>query len=275
MLNVMALNTANYHDHPGWSERLPMIVQAIIANNADVIGLSEIRYDPGNAFNDTCQQFWAGYGLNLPNCGQMDMGQQIMTLLQEQAPAAYGNATIMTNIGVVYSDGQREGLSIISRFPMVGGYVTHSQSPGSKDSANKRITQWAVITTANGNPFYLFNTHFSLDANDRLLDVQEALNLIGSALGASCCLVGDMNATPDDSALALLGPAGLADEWAAIGTGPGFTYPSDAPTKRIDYIWSSPALAPAIQSIQLVGTQPAQDGTFLSDHFGVVATFNW
>ena len=275
MLNVMALNTANYDDHPGWSERLPMIVEAIIDNNPDVIGLSEIRYTASNPFNNICQQFWAGYGLTLPACGTMDMGQQILTLLQALAPDAYGTATIMTDKAAIYGPTQWEGLSIISRFPMVGGYVTHSQSENSTDGINKRITQWSVITTANNTQFYLFNTHFSLDSDDRALDAQEALNLMGGALGASCCLVGDMNATPDDAALALLSSAGLVDTWSTIGAGPGLTFPSTGPIKRIDYCWSSPSFAPAVQSVQLVGTTPGPDGTFLSDHFGVFASFNW
>ncbi len=52
-------------------------------------------------------------------------------------------------------------------------------------------------------------------------------------------LMGDMNATPDAPEMRLLRDAGLIDSFAEAGTGDGFTYASNRPYQRIDYIYHS------------------------------------
>jgi endonuclease/exonuclease/phosphatase family metal-dependent hydrolase len=282
MITVVGLNAANYDDHdspgdePGpWVERLPAIANAIVAGNPDVIGLCEIRFNANNPFNSDCGRFWGQYGVNAPNCGLMDMGAQILLLLQTLAPEAYGPATIMTSLGPPYPNGAIEGLSIITRWPVrASGDITHGKTPGSSDAGNTRLTQWAVINTPADGPLGFFNTHLSLDANDRVLQVQEILQLIAAKAPPSYCLVGDMNAEPTDPAMQALAAAGLTDTWPQLqGTSPGFTFQSWALTKRIDYCWTSPALAPAAQSMTLFG-QPASPGaTCPSDHLGTLTTF--
>ena len=43
---VITFNIANYNDHPFWSERLGLIVDAIRDAHADVVVLQEVRMDP-------------------------------------------------------------------------------------------------------------------------------------------------------------------------------------------------------------------------------------
>jgi len=98
-------------------------------------------------------------------------------------------------------------------------------------------------------------------------------------------LVGDMNFRPEDALeTATLDPQ-LVDTWPALrGDAPGYTVDTDInvmryqvksiPThKRIDRIFArAPHWRP--RSIELVGTTPIDaEGTFISDHFGLEATF--
>ena len=72
---------------------------------------------------------------------------------------------------------------------------------------------------------------------------------------------GDLNALPDDPAPSSL--AGLASDcWEAVGTVDGATFPSHAPTARIDYLFAGRAFRP-LRAWTAGGTA--------SDHLMVVA----
>jgi len=72
-------------------------------------------------------------------------------------------------------------------------------------------------------------------------DLARVLDAIGSQKAAGTPLVvgGDFNATPDHPGIARLNAVGLRDAWAECGSGDGFTYPANAPAKRIDYLFLS------------------------------------
>jgi endonuclease/exonuclease/phosphatase family metal-dependent hydrolase len=87
-------------------------------------------------------------------------------------------------------------------------------------------------------------------------------------------LVGDLNAEPGDPALQTLANGGLTDLWASLEPDQaGYTWPSNDPSKRIDYCWGDDTVAPAAQAIELVATQPV-NGIYASDHFGLLVTIN-
>ena len=79
----------------------------------------------------------------------------------------------------------------------------------------------------------------------------------------SAVIVGDFNAQPGDPEIGMMLNAGLEDSFAQVGTGPGYTCPSNDPRWRIDYIWASPDLTPS----NLVIPQSTA-----SDHLAVVVT---
>jgi endonuclease/exonuclease/phosphatase (EEP) superfamily protein YafD len=58
----------------------------------------------------------------------------------------------------------------------------------------------------------------------------------------STVLVGDLNSTPDFPEMKLIADAGFVDSWAEVGEGDGYTFSSDAPYERIDWIWHTPDL---------------------------------
>ena len=271
MVNVLGLNLANYDDHPGWNARLPLIVDAIVESNADIIGLSENRYNSNNFFNTIAAQFWATKYPNAtpPPANQNDMGAQILALLQ--TCPGYEQGVIKTNLPQ-QPGGVSEGLSIISRVPVLNsGYVQLSSSGA---DANVRITQWAAIQLQS-TTLYVYNTHFALDEADRVTNAQQTLTLIGANVNGLCCLVGDLNETPDDPALQILARAGLVDVWAVAQPGAnGYTFPSSGPIKRIDYCWASPSMASNVSRIALAATQISGGVLYASDHLGLLTRFN-
>jgi endonuclease/exonuclease/phosphatase (EEP) superfamily protein YafD len=54
--------------------------------------------------------------------------------------------------------------------------------------------------------------------------------------------VGDLNSRPDFPEIKLIADAGFVDSWAQAGQGDGYTFSSDAPYERIDWIWHTPDL---------------------------------
>jgi len=75
--------------------------------------------------------------------------------------------------------------------------------------------------------------------------------------------MGDLNATPEAREIAMLKDAGLRDAFTLAGQGSGLTYSSEAPERRIDYIWVSPDLK--ARDFRVLPGQA-------SDHLGIAVT---
>jgi endonuclease/exonuclease/phosphatase family metal-dependent hydrolase len=105
----------------------------------------------------------------------------------------------------------------------------------------------------HGNVVRVFNTHldYRSDPQVRTQQVGEMLTYLGNSAEPTLVL-GDMNADPAASELQPLLQR-LRDAWQETGT-PGFTYPADNPSKRIDYVLVSlhfrvrSALVPATEA---------------------------
>jgi endonuclease/exonuclease/phosphatase family metal-dependent hydrolase len=137
------------------------------------------------------------------------------------------------------SDPQREfGVALLSRLPVIS-------------FANRRITRLSTqeidprpalmpglleaTIDAHGTVVRVFNTHldFRADPAVRAQQVGEILRYIESS-ALPTILLGDLNATPDAPELRPLF-ARLQDTWPPSPDS-GFSYPTEAPRKRIDYI---------------------------------------
>jgi endonuclease/exonuclease/phosphatase family metal-dependent hydrolase len=79
----------------------------------------------------------------------------------------------------------------------------------------------------------------------------------------STVVLGDFNAAPDAPEMEVLRAAGLRDAFLLAGSGPGLTFSSDNPQRRIDYIWLSPDLLARDFRVM-----PGQ----ASDHLGIAVT---
>nr|WP_245975491.1 endonuclease/exonuclease/phosphatase family protein [Amycolatopsis palatopharyngis] len=89
-----------------------------------------------------------------------------------------------------------------------------------------------------GTVAQIYNTHLQHnDAAERLEQAQAIKQLIAER-DEPAILLGDLNALPDAPEIRTL-LEGLVDTWEAGGSGEGWTYPSQAPDRRIDYILTS------------------------------------
>ncbi len=89
-------------------------------------------------------------------------------------------------------------------------------------------------------PVDVVNTHLDASGTShyRRQEIVGVLREIAAIRGTLTFLGGDLNATPDDSAIASIARSGLRDAWIACGgEGPGLSYPASTPVKRIDYLW--------------------------------------
>jgi endonuclease/exonuclease/phosphatase family metal-dependent hydrolase len=263
MLELMTLNLANYDDHPDWPQRIQIIVDTILSGQPDVIAVQEVRFDPGQP---TTQASYQG------------MAEQIVYLLNQST--AYAGLSIVSQPFMFYPDAAChypapppddrlwEGLAILTRLPVTDTGAVFLTKTGT--DGNLRGTQYAAVTTPSGT-FYVFNTHFGLDETDRCSNAQQTLAYMSRFDGPQL-LLGDLNAIPGDPALEILTKGGLTDLWASLQPNAnGYTYPSSAPAKRIDYAWANDTARPSAQAIQLVATQPVE-GIYASDHLGLLVT---
>ncbi len=279
-MKAVTLNLANYDDDSDWDQRAEMIAEVLIDLDADLVAFQEVRFNPDQPSTSASYQ---------------NMAEQVLhAIRQSEGGEAWEGTTIVTQPAMYYPqiDGEEnpweypqpstdeddaqewEGLTILSRDGVFEtGSVFLSQSEGCTDN-NRRITQYAA-TKGFDEPLHFFNTHFAFrEEVCRESNAEETLAYMSRFDGFQL-LVGDLNAEPDDPALQLLRDAGLVDLWQELqGNDPGYTYASDDPTKRIDYCWANQALAVQATGIELIATQPAANGVYASDHFGLCVTFD-
>jgi endonuclease/exonuclease/phosphatase family metal-dependent hydrolase len=261
-LRVATLNVWNRFGP--WPQRLVAIRAGIEQLAADLVGLQEVlRLESGE-----------GDGLDQAAAIAEGFGYQI----------AYARA----------HDEHWYGNAALSRWPIVQSRVFELPRGGTDE---RRTLLFAEIDSPHGLiPFFVTHLNWKFeDGHVRAAQVMEIALLIESLASAEsfpAILVGDLNAEPDaDEIRFLRGLTSLGgsrriyfqDAFAHAGDGsPGYTFsrrnpfaaPLHEPERRIDYILvrgrddryrGEPLEA-------RVCFDEAVDGTFASDHFGVVAS---
>lgn len=107
---------------------------------------------------------------------------------------------------------------------------------------------------------YAAHLDYRADPTVREMQVDDVLEIVDADRGPTL-LVGDLNAPPGAPELAPLWNV-FDDAWDARGEGPGYTFPAEEPTKRIDYVLTSPTVE--TDSVDVVDA-------LASDHRPVVA----
>ena len=110
-------------------------------------------------------------------------------------------------------------------------------------------------------------THFHSGDPDSALRIPQSQAVLEAIdVKRTTVLLADLNALPGDPEMQMLAHAGLEDSFVAAGaTGDGFTYPSDGPLKRIDYVWATP---------DLQARDFSAPASLASDHLGVAVTLD-
>jgi endonuclease/exonuclease/phosphatase family metal-dependent hydrolase len=241
---------------------MELLADALRDLQPDVVGLQEVREVPGQLANQA-ETLAAAAGLHHVYVPAM--------------PFAGGH----------------EGLAILSRLPIlehVGFGLPHAE-------ANERRILLSARVSFDSGPVWVHTTHlnYRLAHGQQREDQVQAIDAIVSARAGDrpSVLMGDFNARPEaDEIRWLRGLLTLSgrrtyyqDAWACLHPEErGWTWASAnpytkplaflEPDRRIDYIFVTPMRRDrraTIRSCRIVLDQPARDGVFASDHFGLLA----
>jgi endonuclease/exonuclease/phosphatase family metal-dependent hydrolase len=215
---------------------LKRVGRVIRSSRADVVGLQEVDR------HFSARSDWADQGRKLAQ--QLDMHLVYGANIDEEPPAPgrprvqYGNA-------------------ILSRYPI----TSSSNTPLHRSEGEEQRGLLRAVIDVPGADIEVFNTHLSAtSAADRARQTTQIRELIGTA-GRPLVLVGDLNTTPEAPEIATLNGF-LSDSWTAAGEGPGYTFDSDDPVKRIDYVYTS-------DSVQSMHSRVVTSHRGASDHLPV------
>ena len=231
-VRVMAYNIHQGFDTSGRLD-VEAIARVIEGEAADVIALQEVS------------RGWA-------TAGAFDMLPWLSRRLD--MPYAWGPATDSV-----------WGNAVLSRYPIVHA-ETHPMPNNDRLRLDRAFTV-AVVDVGGGDRLTVIATHLHHlrdEGAERAPQVRAMLDYWNGA--DRTVLLGDLNALPDEPEMELLRQAGLVDAFESAGAAPpGYTAPSDAPQRRIDYIWVSDDLSAG----DFVTRQ-----SLASDHFAVAATID-
>lgn len=153
------------------------------------------------------------------------------------------------------------GNAILSRHP-IGEYETRDLPP--RDLLLLRGFIWARIDVGAGQQINVIATHYHHITEDSAIRVPQSQAVLDFWDGAGqTALLGDLNAEPGAPEIEMLRQAGFRDVLDLAGIVPGYTYSSEQPYQRIDYIWITPDLS-ASDVVITSGNA--------SDHLGVAVT---
>jgi len=134
------------------------------------------------------------------------------------------------------------GLAFLSK-PAITHQKNHSLSRLSTQSEEAGIQLLPgfpeIVIEIDNTRIHLFNTHldYRQDPSVRVAQIEEMMEIMKAAEGP-VVLAGDLNARPEADELRPLFDL-LKDVWEYKKDDPGFTFPSDQPDRRIDYILHS------------------------------------
>lgn len=245
-LTIVSLNI--WHDRDDWPRRLGVILDTLRAERPDVLCLQEVLQHE-----------------TLPNQAEtigdrLGYHRTFSSVDGPEQPKRYGNAILTPHPLAEASMRKLEPLD---------DYRT---------AAHARIE-------VGERPLDVFCTHLHHTpegGETRATQLRDLLGFIRETKRAAApvLLAGDFNAPPDAPEMRLL-DAAFADAYAeahpnqvgvlvtTLNTALGHT------PRRIDYVFYERGSALLSVETRLLFTEPAADGTWASDHFGVLARFAW
>lgn len=207
--------TFNIHHGEGPDGRLDLarIAQTIRAEDPDVVGLQEV------------DRHWSA---------RSDFVDQASWLARELNMHVVFGANLNLDPPAPDRPRRQYGTAILSDWPILDWNNTYLPR---YDGHEQRGLLYARVVV-RGVPVRVYNTHLQHNnAAERLAQVQAIQSIVGTP-DESVVLMGDLNATPQASEIRALADD-LVDAWAAAGVGDGYTYSTENPTKRIDYVMTS------------------------------------
>lgn len=235
--------TFNIHHGVGTDGRLDLgrTADVIAGTGATVVGLQEVDRTWSSRSGWADQATWLGDRLG------MDVVHGATIDRDPPDPAA--------------PDGPRRryGNALLSAHPVASWRAI--RLPGSTRREARGLVH--AVVDVHGTPVQVAVTHLQnrsrRERGEQAAHLADLLTRDGRP--ASTVVLGDMNAGPDAPETRAL-TAVLVDVWAAVGDGPGHTFPARHPVARIDHVLVSPDVTAL--TAEVVDTRA-------SDHRPVVA----
>ncbi|WP_326571525.1 endonuclease/exonuclease/phosphatase family protein [Actinacidiphila glaucinigra] len=238
---VLDVMTFNIHHAQGTDDVLdvPRIADVVRRSGADVVGLQEVD----NHYS--ARSDWADQAADLAKL----LGYHVVFGANiDNAPPAGSDHRI------------QYGTAILSRYPITASDNTWLyKSPGQEQRGLLHAT-----LNVRGKAVQFYCTHLAASSQtDRLQQTPQIVDLIGDREPA--VLVGDFNALPTAPESQPL-QSRYTDAWARSlhGRGDGATYPAEAPTERIDAIYTTGDVKPLV-------TRVVQADPTASDHLPLIS----
>lgn len=226
-----------WHNQGDWPARLPLLIAALRAQDADIIALQEVLEDAAEGLPNQAQTLADALG---------GYEVQFVSTDAEGAPRRYGNA-------------------ILSRLPVI-------QHDWKKlEPLDDYRTAIRVRVAVGGRAVDIVNTHLAWQEDAAAVRAQQIADLMAwlPQDGTPLIVTGDFNAEQTDPGLATLtGPRFTT----ALPNGAVVTTLNPAknhPDRQIDHIFAERGHF-TLSHAALIGDQPT-NGEYPSDHFGVAA----
>jgi endonuclease/exonuclease/phosphatase family metal-dependent hydrolase len=141
-------------------------------------------------------------------------------------------------------DNGEYGIAVLSRWPITGSSVTAlpveiGDSP-SRTSYEQRVALTARISAPWGT-IRVIDSHLDATRADsyRVQQARTLLTIVNAQRDSGFTIFGgDLNSGPESPVAEMILRAGWQDMFPRCGTGDGFSFPADRPTKRIDYLFA-------------------------------------
>ncbi len=151
-------------------------------------------------------------------------------------PAEFAKLTGMTCIfsNNYHFQGGEYGNAVLTRFPITSWTNTYYKMlrPGEQ----RGILQ--LTLQVQGRELVFFDTHIDNrgDDSERVIYVDQINGLLPLYAGKPLMVCGDFNDTPASRTYEKVA-TNFTDAWKAVGEGDGFSFPSERPRRRIDFLW--------------------------------------
>ena len=203
-MKFMSFNTQHCLNYLENKIDFEIMARAIRETGADIVGLNEMR----------------GAGIHPDYTAQAEKLSELSGL-----PYYYFAKAIDVPEGGPY------GNAILSRYPIDEVTVTHVPDPAPKAGV---CYETRCLLKARISGFTVCVIHFGLDIDEQKNAAETVLSCLEEE---KCVLMGDFNVTPDSPIL--LPIRERMRDTAELFPAPRLSFPSDAPDRKIDYIFAS------------------------------------